>query len=61
MYIDEKQHPDYLNDKRKFDATVTGGKSYIEDMALRAYFNVLDAGGSKQDAEKVFYNTFQQR
>lgn len=58
MHTEEDQHPDYLSDKRRFDSTVRGGRQYIEDLALRAYFAILDNGGTKQQAEDSFFNVF---
>lgn len=35
-----------------------GGRAAIEDLALQAYQRALDAGLGKQEAEKLYFETF---
>lgn len=58
MHFDEQEHPDYLYDKKEFHKISLGGNLALEDLALAAYFKVLENGGTKEQAEQEYFKTF---
>lgn len=58
MRIDEKEHPDYLQGKRRFDNTLVGSNQIRDDMAIDAYLQALKEGKSDEEAGRAFFAAY---
>jgi hypothetical protein len=51
-------HPDALSDYHAFKAIKRGSKQAADDRAMEAMWQALEAGASKEEVEKVFFDTY---
>ena len=52
------EHPDATIDWHAYKQRTRSAHQAVEDKALDAYHKALDAGGSKVEAEKQYFETF---
>lgn len=58
MRVDEKQHPDYFQDKAAFNGIARGSYQAADDAAIDAYLKVFADGGTEEEAQKQFSKTY---
>lgn len=51
-------HPDTLKDWQDFKAIKRGSMQAADDAAMEAYWLAMEAGLSKEEAEKIFNDTY---
>lgn len=51
-------HPDAFTDWQAFKELKCGGRQAAEDVAMEAMWQALEQGRSKEEAEKVFNDTY---
>lgn len=51
-------HPDELKDWQAFKETQRGGRQAADTAAMKAMFDALDRGESKEEAERIFNDTY---
>jgi uncharacterized protein YciI len=52
------KHPDALKDWQAFKELKRGGTQAADDQAMEAMWQAIEQGRSKEDAEKVFNDTY---
>jgi hypothetical protein len=57
-HMTPEPHPDYHQDYHAFKQIKIGGQMAIEDKAIAAYHKALDEGGTREEAERIFFNHF---
>lgn len=53
-----ERHPDELNNNTAVKNMGSGSMQAIDDKAVAAYIKALEAGATKDDAEKEFFKYF---
>lgn len=53
-----QEHPDLLADYHRLKQIQKGSKQALETTAMNAMWEALDNGATKEEAEKVFFNHF---
>lgn len=51
-------HPDLYEAHRAAKAITRGGTQATDDVAMEAMWRALDSGKTKEEAEKVFFETY---
>lgn len=52
------EHPDFLTNQAQVRTIKRGGMQSADSAAMEAMYDALDSGVSKEEAEKVFNNTY---
>lgn len=56
--LTQQPHPDEIKDWHDFKAIKRGGKQAADDAAMDAYWLALEEGKSKEEAGKIFSETY---
>lgn len=54
----QTDHPDLYLQQTQVKQITTGGTQFADDKAMEAYWQALDNGMDKEEAEKVFSDTY---
>lgn len=56
--MNQTEHPDTHLQQAQAKQITTGSRQYADDMAMDAMWRALDSGMDKEEAEKVFSDTY---